>query len=410
MRFNHENPPVIIGYSRTPFGVVGGKLSGYTAVELAAFSIKDVVEKSKVDKSVISEMFLGNVLSGGLGQAPAKQAVEKAGLPSSIPCTLINKVCSSGMKAFILGCQTVTLEPDKVIIVGGAESMSQTPYYHRGRGTDLPRFATSASAPGGATLDDGVYCDGLLDAQHGMVMGLIAEECAAKYGITRAEQDEYCVRSYTRAIAARDAGKLAKEIVPVPEYVLGRARGGLVRDDDELARFKREKIAALRPIFREDGTVTAANASGISDGAAFLVITSERRARALGATPICSALAAAEVSTDSMDFTVAPSMAIKTLLREAALAVADVDFFEINEAFSVVALANQRKMGIPIERLNVDGGAVSLGHPLGASGSRILATLCRVLAEAGTGMRGIAAVCNGGGGSCAVLIRTCEAH
>jgi len=384
---------VIVSAVRTPIGSFGGALSGFSATQLGAVAIKAAVERSGLQPAAIQEVYMGNVLSANIGQAPATQAVKFAGLPD-VPSTTINKVCASGTKAIMLAAQSIALGQNEIVVAGGMESMSNVPYY-------LDKARTGYRL-GHGQITDGLLKDGLWDVYNDYHMGSAAELCAAECGISRADQDAFAVTSYQRAQSAQKDGKFDSEIVPV-EIKDRKGEVTLFDKDEEPFAVKFDKITSLKPVFKKDGTVTAANASTLNDGAAALVLMSADKAKELGLKPLARILAYADSQQAPEWFTTAPSKAIPLALQRAGKTLADVDFFEINEAFSVVSLANNNEMGLNEAQVNVNGGAVSLGHPLGASGARIVVTLLSVLAQ-NKGKIGVAGICNGGGGASAIVI------
>jgi acetyl-CoA C-acetyltransferase len=377
-----------------------GSLSSLSAVQLGAHAIKAAVERAGIKPEDVQEVFFGNVLSANLGQNPSRQCAIYGGLPDSVVCTTVNKVCASGIKAIILGAQTIITGNADIVVAGGTESMSNTPHY-------LPNLRTGAKF-GDTPLVDGVLKDGLTDAYKKEHMGLQAEECADDHGFNRKDQDDYCIRSYKKANAAQEAGWFKEEIVPVE---IPGARGKpstLVDKDDEPKNFNESKTPQLRPVFKpKDGTVTAANASPLSDGAAALVLVSEAALKAHNLTPIAKILGWGDAAQNPSKFTTAPALAVPKALKHAGIEQSAVDYFEINEAFSVVALANMKLMNVPEEKVNMHGGAVALGHPLGASGARITTTLINVLKQKG-GKIGCAGICNGGGGASALIVESLQ--
>ncbi|KAJ3698260.1 hypothetical protein LUZ61_001965 [Rhynchospora tenuis] len=386
----------IVGVARTPMGGFLGALSSLPATKLGSLAIEGALKMANVDPTLVQEVFFGNVLSANLGQAPARQAALGAGIPNTVVCTTVNKVCASGTKAAMLASQSIQLGINDVVVAGGMESMSNAPKYIAD--------ARKGSRFGHDTLVDGMLKDGLWDVYTDCAMGNCAELCADNHSITREEQDNFAVQSNERGIAARDSGAFSWEIVPV-EVSAGRGKPPVVVDKDEgLAKFDPVKLRKLRPSFKENGgTVTAGNASSISDGAAALVLVSGEKALQLGLKVIAKIIGYADAAQAPELFTTSPALAIPKALSNAGLNASQVDFYEINEAFSVVALANQKLLGLPSEKVNVHGGAVSLGHPLGCSGARILVTLLGVL-KAKNGKVGVAAVCNGGGGASALVL------
>ena len=384
---------VIVAAVRTPVGSFGGALAGFSATQLGGIAIKAAVEKSGLKPEDIQEVYMGNVLSANLGQAPATQAAKFAGLPD-LPTTTINKVCASGTKAIMLAAQSIALGQNEIVIAGGMESMSNVPYY-------LDK-ARNGYRLGHGQIIDGLVKDGLWDVYNDYHMGSAAELCAETCNITREAQDNFAIESYKRAQNAQTAGKFTAEIAPVE--VKDRKGGITLFDtDEEPNAVKFDKIPGLKPVFKKDGTVTAANASSLNDGAAALVLMSAEKAKELGIKPMAKILAYADAQQAPEWFTTAPSKAIPLALSRANLKTTDVDFFEINEAFSVVSLANNQELDLKENQVNVNGGAVAIGHPLGASGARIVVTLLSVL-EQNNGKIGVAGICNGGGGASAIVI------
>ncbi|KAL6892622.1 Thiolase, N-terminal domain-containing protein [Trichoderma longibrachiatum] len=392
-------PPVyIVSAARTPVGSFLGSLSSLSATQLGAAAIKGAVERSGVKPEDVEEVFFGNVLSANLGQAPARQAALAAGLPKNVITTTVNKVCASSLKAVILGAQNIMLGVNDIVVAAGAESMSNTPHY-------LPNLRNGAKY-GDQTLVDGVLKDGLTDTFKKEHMGLQAELCADEHNISREAQDEYAINTYKRAQAATEAG-LFKEIVPV-EVPGPRGKPPVVVDrDDEVKNLNEAKLKAMRPAFKPDGSVTAPNAAPLNDGAAAVVLVSEAKLKELGLKPIAKILGWGDAEREPERFTIAPALAIPKAIKHAGLTPEDVDYYEINEAFSVVALANLQLLNLSPEKVNVFGGSVAIGHPLGASGARILSTLTSVLAEK-KGKIGVAGICNGGGGASALVIENLQ--
>jgi len=384
---------VIISAVRTPIGSFGGALSTLSATELGAAAIKGALERAGVSPDQVQEVYMGNVVSANVGQAPAKQAALKAGLPANIPCTTINKVCASGTKSIMLAAQSIQLGLVDVAVAGGMESMSNVPYY-------VPK-ARFGYKYGNAELVDGLAKDGLIDVYDQCAMGVFADATAEKYQISREAQDAYAIQSYQRAEATTNAGLFASEIVPVE--VPGRKGPVTVSEDEEYKNVFFDKIPTLKPAFTKSGTVTAANASTINDGASALVLMSATKAAELGLKPLARIVAYADAEQEPQWFTTAPTKAVPLALERAGLTIDQIDFFEINEAFAVVPLAFSQVLNVPQEKLNVFGGAVSLGHPLGSSGSRIVSTLTNVLHQRG-GRYGAVGICNGGGGASAIII------
>ena len=384
----------IVSLARTPIGSFGGKLSGFSAVELGSKAVKAALDRSGVDPALIEEVLLGNVVSANLGQAPARQAAIGAGIGYNVPSTTVNKVCASGMKASMLGAQSIMLGINDVVVTGGMESMSNIPYY-----VPNARFGYKY---GGAQLVDGLEKDGLWEVYNEFPMGNCADNTAKEMGITREMQDEFAIKSYKLAAESTEAGYFKDEIVPV-EIPQRRGDPLVMEEDEEFKNVKFDKVPNLRPAFSKDGTVTAANASTINDGAAALVLMSKEKAEELGVKPIAKIRGFADAAQDPLWFTTAPSLAIPKAMKHAGIEKSDVDFYEINEAFSAVALANNIKLELDPETVNVFGGAVALGHPLGASGARIITTLNSVLSHRDKSI-GVAGICNGGGGASAIVI------
>lgn len=384
---------VIVAVARTPIGSFMGSLATIPATKLGAIAIKGALEKIGVAPAMVEEVFMGNVVSAGLGQAPARQAAIAAGIPDTVPCTTVNKVCASGMKAIMLAAQTIALGAAEIVVAGGMENMSAIPHYQHARnGTKF----------GGITLEDGMQRDGLVDAYDQVPMGVCADACASKYKFSREDQDAFAIQSYKRSSKAWSAGKYANEIVPV---TIPQRRGDpiIFSEDEEYKNVKMEKIPVLRAAFTKDGTVTAANASTINDGGAALVLMSLEKATALQLKPLAKIKSYADAAQAPEWFTTAPAKALPKALAKANIEMADVDFFELNEAFSVVGLANMKLLNITDENVNVNGGAVSLGHPLGVSGARIVIALTSILKQNNAKI-GAAAICNGGGGASAMIL------
>jgi len=384
---------VIVAATRTPIGSFGGSLAGLSAPQLGAIVIKSAVEKAGLKPEQIQEVYMGNVLSANLGQAPATQAAIFAGLPY-LPATTINKVCASGMKAIMLAAQSISLGQNDIVIAGGMESMSNVPYY-------LDK-ARNGYRLGNGQLTDGLIKDGLWDVYNDYHMGSAAELCAADCNVSREDQDAFAIESYKRAQASQKEGKFKGEITPV-ELKDKKGEVTLFADDEEPAAVKFDKIPSLKPVFKKDGTVTAANASTLNDGAAALVLMSTEKAAEMGIKPLAKIVSYADAQQAPEWFTTAPSKAIPLALHRAGLSSGQIDYFEINEAFSVVSIANNRLLELDPARVNVNGGAVALGHPLGASGARIIVTLLHVLQQ-NNGKFGAAGICNGGGGASAMVI------
>lgn len=384
----------IVAAARTPMGSFNGKLASVPAPKLGAVAIKGALEQAGVDAKEVQEVFMGNVLSAGLGQAPARQASMFAGIPDSVPCTTVNKVCSSGMKAIMLGAQSIMLGDNDVVVAGGMENMSSVPHY-------LPDSRTGKKY-GNITMLDGLAYDGLTDVYNNYPMGNAAELCASECGFSREDQDDYAMESYKRSAKAWEAGAFKSEVVPV-EVPQRRGDAVVVDTDEEFTNVKMDKIPALRPAFQKDGTVTAANASTMNDGAAAVVLMSKEKAESLGVTPLAKIISFADAAQAPEWFTTAPSKALPKALSKAGWNKEDVDLFEVNEAFSVVALANNKELGLDAGKVNVNGGAVSLGHPLGCSGARIIVTLVHALKNRGL-KKGASGICNGGGGASALCL------
>jgi len=383
----------IISAVRTPLGSFGGAFANIPATSLGATAIKGALKKAKVTPKRVQEVFMGNVCSANLGQAPARQAALEAGIPNTVPCTTVNKVCSSGAKSIMFAAQSIMLGQKDIIVAGGMENMSAVPYY-------IPK-ARYGYKYGDSKLIDGLSKDGLLDVYDQVAMGVFADKTAEKYDISREEQDAFAIQSYQRSAAATDSGTFKNEIVPV---AVPQRRGEpiLVAEDEEYKRVKFEKIPALRPAFSKDGTVTAANASTINDGASALVLASAEAVKKYKLKPIAKILSFADAAQEPAWFTTAPTKAAPLAIKLAGLKKKDIDYFEVNEAFSVVTLAFNKVMRLKEDKVNVHGGAVSLGHPLGASGARIVTTLLNVL-DTKDATIGCAAICNGGGGASSLI-------
>jgi len=384
----------IVSAVRTPVGSFGGSLASLSAVMLGGIAVKEAVAKAGIDPKLIQEIFVGNVLSAGLGQAPATQIAAAAGLGFNIPCTLVNKVCASGMKAVMLGAQSILTGQNDIVVAGGTESMSNVPYY-------LLKARTGYKYGHGEILD-GLQYDGLTDVYNHCAMGVCADNTAKEMNISRQDQDAYAVNSYKRSAAAWASGKFKNEIAPV-EIVDRKGNKSVITEDEEYKNVQFDKIPTLKPVFTKDGTVTAANASTLNDGASALVLVSKEKAKELGLKPLAKILGFADAAQDPMWFTTTPSLAIPKAMEHAGVNKKDVGYYEINEAFSAVALANNIKLGLDEARVNVNGGAVALGHPLGSSGSRIITTLINVLDQNNANL-GVAGICNGGGGASAIVI------
>jgi acetyl-CoA C-acetyltransferase len=384
---------VIVSAVRTPIGSFMGVLSTVTAPQLGAAAIKGALEKINLDPSKVDEVIMGNVVQAGVGQAPARQAALLAGLSNEVAATTVNKVCASGMKAVMQGAQAIMAGDAAIVVAGGMENMSLIPHYVQMRtGTKF----------GPATMVDGMQKDGLVDAYDNNAMGVCADLCAKEYEFSREDQDKYAIQSYERSAKAWSEGKFSNEVVPVS---VPQRRGDaiIVDKDEEFTNVKLDKIPTLNPVFSKDGTVTAANASTINDGAAALVLMSEEKAKELGIKPLAYIKSYADAAQEPKWFTTSPSKALPKALDKIGMKVSDVDYFEFNEAFAVVGLANSKILGLDNEKVNVNGGAVSLGHPLGCSGARIIVTLLNVL-EQNNAKTGAAAICNGGGGASAIVI------
>lgn len=388
------NEVYIAAAVRTPIGSFGGVLSSLTTVELGTAAIKGALSKANVDPEEVNEVFMGNVVSANLGQAPARQAAIGAGIGYNVPCTTVNKVCASGMKSVMLGAQSIMLGWNDVVVAGGMESMSNIPYY-------IPK-ARFGYKYGKAELVDGLEKDGLYEVYYRFAMGNCADHTAKEMKISREEQDAYAIRSYQRAASTTEAGYFKDEIVPV-EIPQRKGDPLIIQEDEEYKKVNFEKIPSLRPVFSEEGTVTAANASTINDGASALVLVSENKLKSLGLQPIAKIRGFADAAQDPLWFTTSPSLAIPKAMERAGVSRDEVDFFEINEAFAAVAIANNRLLELDPEQVNVFGGAVALGHPLGCSGARIITTLNNVLQQK-NGNIGVAGICNGGGGASAIVI------
>ncbi len=384
----------IISAVRTPMGSFGGALSGVKATQLGATAIKGAIEKAGIDAKEVDEVFMGNVLQANLGQAPARQAAIYAGIGDNVPCTTINKVCASGMKSIMFAAQSIMTGDNDVVIAGGMENMSAVPYY-------LDK-ARNGYRLGNGALIDGLVGDGLTDVYNNYHMGNAAELCSKECNISREEQDAYAIESYNRSASAWSAGKFQDEIVLV-EVPQRKGDPIIVSEDEEYKNVKMEKIPQLRPVFQKEGTVTAANASTLNDGAAALVLMSKEKAEALGVKPIAKVVSYADAAQAPEWFTTAPAKALPKAVSKANLTFDDIDYFEINEAFSVVALANNKELKLDASKVNVNGGAVSLGHPLGCSGARIVVTLINVLKQ-NSAKYGATGICNGGGGASAMVI------
>lgn len=384
----------IVSAVRTPMGSFGGSLSPISATQLGAIAIKGALSRISLDPKEVTEVFMGNVLQANVGQAPARQAAKFAGLPDSVHCTTINKVCASGMKSVMLAAQSIILGDNDVVVAGGMESMSNVPFY-------APNMRWG-NKYGDVKMVDGLAKDGLVDVYHNYAMGNAAELCAKECGFSREDQDGYAIQSYKRSADAWAKGKFKDEIVPV-EIPQRKGDPLVFAEDEEYKNVKFDKIAGLKPAFVKDGTVTAANASTMNDGAAALVLMSKEKADALGLKPLAKIRSYADAEQAPEWFTTTPAKALPRAVEKAGLKMSDLEYVELNEAFSVVALANVKEMGLDVSKVNVNGGAVSLGHPLGCSGARILVTLIHVLKQKNARIGG-AAICNGGGGASAMVI------
>lgn len=385
---------VIVSAVRTPIGSFLGSLSSISATKLGATAIKGALEKIDLNADLVDEVLMGSVLQANLGQAPAKQAALFAGIPDTVPCTTVNKVCASGMKAIMQAAQAIQLGDAKIVIAGGMENMSMVPHYLQGR---------TGKKMGPIEIEDGLLKDGLTNVYDGKHMGTCGDLCATEHQFSREDQDDFAITSYKRATKAWQNGNFNNEIIPV-EVPQRRGEPLLISEDEEYKNVLMEKIPNLRPVFTKDGTVTAANASTLNDGAAALILMSKEKATELDLTPLATIKGYADASLEPEWFTIAPAKAIPKAIAKANVTIEDVDYFEFNEAFSVVGLANTKILGLDPEKVNVNGGAVSLGHPLGCSGARIVVTLINVLKQ-NNGKLGAAAICNGGGGASAIVIQ-----
>jgi|SRR5690625_3523541 len=385
---------VIVSGARTPIGSFMGKLSSIPATQLGSIAIKGALDKINLDPSLVSEVFMGNVVQAGLGQAPARQAAIHAGIPDTVPCTTVNKVCSSGMKAMMFAAQAIALGDADIVVAGGMENMSQIPHYvHARLGTKL----------GNIQMEDGMLKDGLIDAYSNKHMGTCGDSCATEYNFSRDEVDAFAVQSYERSKKAWESGKFDEEVVPV-EVPQRKGDPIIVKEDEEYKNVKMDRIPTLRPVFTKEGTTTAANASTLNDGAAAVVMMSKSKAEELGLEILAEIVSYADAAHQPEWFTTAPAKAIEKALSKANMTKDDADYFELNEAFSVVGLANIKILGLDADKVNVNGGAVSLGHPLGCSGARIMITLMNVLKQ-NQARIGVAGICNGGGGASAMIIK-----
>tara|TARA_B100000795_G_scaffold70772_1_gene49715 strand:+ start:2625 stop:3812 length:1188 start_codon:yes stop_codon:yes gene_type:complete len=385
---------VIVSAVRTPMGSFGGVLSSLAAPQLGAVAIKGALNKINLDPTLVQEVIMGNVLQANNGQAPARQAALAAGLTQDVPCTTINKVCASGMKAIMMAAQSIKAGDNDIVIAGGMENMSAVPYY-----MDKAR---NGYRLGDGAIIDGLVKDGLTDVYNKVHMGVCAEKCADEMNFTREEQDNFALTSYERSAEAWTAGRFSEEIVSV-EVPQRRKDAIVISEDEEYTKINKEKFLKLRTVFKKDGTVTAGNASTLNDGASALILMSAEKAAELGLTPLAKISSYADAAHEPEWFTTAPAKAVPIAIEKAGIDIKDVDYWELNEAFSVVGLANVQKLGLDSAKVNVNGGAVSLGHPLGNSGSRIIVTLINVLKQNG-GKFGAAGICNGGGGASAMVI------
>lgn len=389
----HMKVVYIISAARTPIGSFLGSLSTVEAPKLGAVAIKGAIKKANINVNVVDEVFMGNVLQANLGQAPARQAAIFAGLNENVPCTTVNKVCASGMKAIMLGAQSIMTGDNHCVVVGGMENMSLVPHYYNAR---------ISTKLGDVKMIDGMVKDGLTDVYNRVHMGVCAEKCAKEYKLSRADQDNFAITSYKRSAAAWDAGKFNEEVVPV-EVPQRKGDAIVVSKDEEYTNVNMDKIPALSPVFDKEGTVTAANASTLNDGASALILMSKEKMDELGLKPIAKIVNYADAAQAPEWFTTAPTLAVNKALAKAKLSVNDIDFWELNEAFAVVGIVNTKMLNLNPAKVDVNGGAVALGHPLGNSGARIIVTLINVLKQNG-GKLGAAGICNGGGGASAIII------
>ena len=385
---------VIVSAVRTPIGSFLGSLSKVPAPELGAVAIKGALDKINLDPKEVNEVLMGHVVQAGVGQAPARQAALKAGIHENVPCTTVNKVCSSGMKSIMQAAQSIAIGDNDVVIAGGMENMSLIPHYFNAR---------VATKFGSKEVIDGLQLDGLIDVYNKQAMGYLADLCASKYNLSKNDQDDFAVESYSRSKNAWENGKFKNEIIPV-EIKDRRGNITIVDEDEEYKNFNEDKLRSLRPVFTKDGTVTAGNASTINDGASALILMSLEKCKSLNLNPIAKILAYSDVAQDPKWFTTSPAKAVPKVLEKAKLKINDIDLFELNEAFSVVGLANIKILNIDKNKVNVNGGAVSLGHPLGCSGARIVTTLINTLIQ-NDKKTGLAAICNGGGGASSIIIQ-----
>jgi len=385
---------VIVSAVRTPIGSFLGSLSKVPAPELGAVAIKGSLDKINLDPKEVNEVLMGHVVQAGVGQAPARQAALKAGIHENVPCTTVNKVCSSGMKSIMQAAQSIAIGDNDVVIAGGMENMSLIPHYFNAR---------VATKFGSKEVIDGLQLDGLIDVYNKQAMGCLADLCASKYNLSKQDQDDFAVESYCRSKNAWENGKFKNEIIPV-EIKDRRGNITIVDEDEEYKNFNEDKLRSLRPVFTKDGTVTAGNASTINDGASALILMSLEKCKSLNLNPIAKILAYSDIAQDPKWFTTSPAKAVPKVLEKAKLKINDIDLFELNEAFSVVGLANIKILNIDKNKVNVNGGAVSLGHPLGCSGARIVTTLINTLIQ-NDKKTGLAAICNGGGGASSIIIQ-----
>ena len=384
---------VIVSAVRTPMGSFGGSLSSVPATKLGAAAIKGAIDKINLDPKEIQEVYMGNVLQANLGQAPARQAAVFAGINENVPCTTVNKVCASGMKSISLAAQSIKCGDAEVVIAGGMENMSMVPHYYSAR---------NAVKLGDVKVLDGMVKDGLTDVYNKVHMGVCADQCADEHNITREDQDNFAINSYKKSADAWSNGNFTQEVVPV-KVPQRRGDDVIVSEDEEYKNVKLEKIPQLRAVFNKEGTVTAANASTLNDGASALILMSKEKADALGIKPLAKITSYADAAQEPKWFTTAPAKAVPVALEKANLSTSDIDYWELNEAFSVVGIVNTKLLGLNPEKVDVNGGAVALGHPLGSSGSRIIVTLINVLKQ-NNGKYGAAGICNGGGGASAMVI------
>ena len=385
---------VIVSAVRTPIGSFLGALSKVSAPELGAVAIKGALDKIKLDPKEVNEVLMGHVVQAGVGQAPARQAALKAGIAEDVPCTTVNKVCSSGMKSIMQAAQSIALGDNEVVIAGGMENMSLIPHYFNAR---------VATKFGSKEIIDGLQLDGLIDVYNKQAMGCLADLCASEFKLSKKDQDDFAVESYKRSKNAWESGKFKNEIIPV-EIKDRRGNISIIDEDEEYKNFNEDKLRSLRPVFTKEGTVTAGNASTINDGASALVLMSLEKCKSLNLNPIAKIIAFSDVAQDPKWFTTSPAKAVPKVLEKAKLKINDIDLFELNEAFSVVGLANIKILNIDKNKVNVNGGAVSLGHPLGCSGARIVTTLINTLIQ-NDKKTGLAAICNGGGGASSIIIQ-----